>query len=111
MSSIKFYTAVFLIALVIFPCISADDDVLRLQFLNINATNDDGMHAQHRAATYAVDLQLDRMLEEHNTFQVSTLYAFALSLFFCALAGSLIVSVFRRELPSYGGRAPPSIAL
>jgi hypothetical protein len=111
MSSIKFYTAAFLVALVIFPCISADDDVLRLQFLNINATNDDGMHGQHRPAAYAADLQLDRMLEEHNTFQVSTLYAFAFAFSFYTVVGSLTVSLFRRELPSYGGRAPPSLAL
>src|SRR5438105_2221892 len=111
MSSTKFYTAIFLVAFVVFPCISVDDDVIRLQALNINATNDDGMHGQHRLAPSAVDLQLDRMLEEHTTFQVTTLYAFAFSLSFCALVFSLIVFPFRRELPAYGGRAPPSIAL
>ena len=69
------------------------------------------MHGQHRTPAFAVDLQLDRMLEEHTTFQVTTLYAFALSFSFCALVGSLIVFTFRCELPAYGGRAPPSIAL
>jgi hypothetical protein len=111
MSAIKAYTAIFLIAFVIFPCVSADDDVIRLQALNINATNDDGMHGQHRTPGFAVDLQLDRMLEEHTTFQVTTLYAFALCLSFCSLVCSLIVSAFRRELPAHGGRAPPSIAI
>ncbi len=111
MSSIKTYTAIFLVAFVVFPCVSVDDDVIRLQALNINATNDDGIHGQHRIPAFAVDLQLDRMLEEHTTFQVTTLYAFALSLSFCALVCSLIVLAFRRELPAYGGRAPPSIAL
>ena len=111
MSSIKAYTAIFLVALIVFPCVSVDDDVVRLQALNINATNDDGMHGQHRNAVFAVDLQLDRMLEEHTTFQVTTLYAFALSFSFCALVCSLTVLAFRRELPAYGGRAPPSIAL
>jgi len=111
MSSIKAYTAVFLIAFVVFPCVSVDDDFIRLQALNINATNDDGLYGQHRTVGSGVDLQLDRMLEEHTTFQVTTLYAFAFSFSFCALVRSLTVSAFRRELPAYGGRAPPSIAL
>ena len=111
MSSIKTCTAIFLVAFVIFPCVSVDDDVIRLQALNINATDDDGIHRQHRMAGSAVDLQLDRMLEEHTTFQVANLYAFTLSFSFCALVCSLIVSAFRRELPACGGRAPPSIAL
>jgi len=62
-----------------------DDDVIRLQALNINATDDDGIHSQHRIAGSAVDLQLDRMLEEHTTFQVANLYAFTLSFSFFAL--------------------------
>ena len=107
MSSIKAYTAIFLVALIVFPCVSVDDDVVRLQALNINATDDDGMHALHRAPAVAVELQLDRMLEEHDTFQVTTLYAFAFALSFYAFVRSLVVSAFRRELPSQGGRAPP----
>ena len=107
MSSIKFCAAIFLVALVVFPCFSADDDLVRLQALNINATDDDGMHALHRAPAIAVELQLDRMLEEHDTFQVTTLYAFAFALSFYSFVRSLVVSAFHRELPAQGGRAPP----
>src|SRR5213080_2742334 len=105
MSSIKFFAAIFLIAFVVFPCVSVDDDVVRLQALNINATDDDGMHGLYRTPAFAIELQLDRMLEEHNTFQVTTLYAFALALSFCAFVRLLVVSAFRRELPALGGRA------
>jgi len=107
MSSIKFCAAIFLVALVVFPCVSVDDDLVRLQALNINATDDDGMHALHRTPAFSVELQLDRMLEEHDTFQVTTLYAFALALSFCAFVRSLVVSAFHRELSAQGGRAPP----
>ncbi len=107
MSSIKFWAAIFLVAVVVFPCLSADDDLVRLQALNINATDDDGMHALHRAPAIAVELQLDRMLEEHDTFQVTTLYAFAFALSFYSFVRSLVVSAFHRELPAQGGRAPP----
>jgi len=106
-SWIKLYTAAFLIVVVVFPCVSADDDLVSLRTLTINDTDDDGMHAVPRTPGLGIELQLDRMLEEHDTFQVTTLYLFAFVLSFCAVVCSFAVSTFRRELPAYGGRAPP----
>jgi len=106
-SWIKLYTAAFLIVVVVFPCVSADDDLVSLRTLTINDTDDDGMHAVPRTPALGIELQLDRMLEEHDTFQVTTLYLFAFVLSFCAVVCSFAVSTFRRELPAYGGRAPP----
>src|SRR3989442_4334096 len=103
----KSYTAAFLIVFVVFPCVSADDDLVRLRALTINDTDDDGMHAVPRTPALAIELQLDRMLEEHDTFQVTTLYAFAFALSFYSFVRSLVVSAFHRELPAQGGRAPP----
>jgi|SRR2546426_1027637 len=103
----KLYTAVFLIVFVVFPCVSADDDLVRLRTLTINDTDDDGMHAVPRTPAPAIELQLDRMLEEHDTFQVKTLYVFAFVLSCCAVVCSFAAPPFPRELPAYGGRAPP----
>src|SRR5215510_11756758 len=99
MSSTKSYTAIFLAAFIIFPFLSVDDDLACLQTLNINATDDDSMSALARTPGIRIELQLDRMLEEHDTFQVTTLYAFAFALSFSALVSFLVVSPFRRELP------------
>lgn len=108
MSTIKLCTAVFLIAFIVFPCVSAEDDLIRLQALNINATNDDGIHAAPQVAPPGIDIQLDRMLEEHNTFQVGSLYFFSFRLFFCFLAASLLIApAFRLEMQPHGSRAPP----
>src|SRR5438045_7309039 len=108
MSWTKFCTAVVLIAFIVFPCVSAEDDLIRLQALNINATNDDGIRAAPKAAAPGVDIQLDRMLEEHTTFEVRGLYVFSSLLSFYAFASCLLIAVaFRLEMPAYGGRAPP----
>lgn len=103
----KFYTAAFLIAFIVFPCVSADDDLVRLRTLTMKDTDDDGMHAGPSTPRFAVELQQDRMLEEHDTFQVTTFYLFAFVLSVCAVLCSLAFSTFHRELPVYGGRAPP----
>ncbi len=110
MSSIKLYTSIFLIVFVFYPFISTDDDLIRLQTLNINTTGDDSMHGLPRTPAFSVEFQLDRMLEEHDTFQVTAVYAFAVILSFCALICLLTAPAAGLELPAAGGRAPPIAA-
>ncbi|MDQ6677110.1 MAG: hypothetical protein M3Z09_07420 [Acidobacteriota bacterium] len=94
--------AVLLCVLLLFPCVSASDDILGLSSLS------DVHGSSHTREKNAV--QLTRALLELENLQISTVFVFALAL--CCL-GLVEVSKFTntaRQLPCLVGRGPPALA-
>ncbi len=94
--------AVLLGVLLLFPCVSASDDILGLSSLtDVHGKS----HTREKNA-----IQLTRALLELENLQVSAVFVFALAL--CCL-GLVEVSRFTntvRQLPCSVGRGPPALA-
>jgi hypothetical protein len=96
----------------LFPCVSASDDWVRLQFLGASASSPaPGVPHQAPASGDQPDKKalgmLVRMLEALDSVQVSV--ALALSIVLCLFALALIEThqSLDRFLPARAGRAPP----
>jgi len=99
----------------LFPCVSASDDWVRLQFLGANAKSHDSHDSNVPHQSPASGDQSDkkalgmlvRQLEALDSVQVSV--ALALSLVLCLFALALIEThrSLDRLLPARAGRAPP----
>jgi hypothetical protein len=96
----------------LFPCVSASDDWVRLQFLGAS-TGSSAPGVPHQAPTSGDQPDkkalgmLVRMLEALDSVQVAV--ALALSVVLCLFAVALIETPrsLDRFLPARGGRAPP----
>ena len=112
--TVKFRAIALSLALVsLFPCVSASDDSVRLQFMGMNAVPEDsaGSHKAPVPGDESPDKKalatLVRMLEVLESVQV--VVALALSVVLCVFAFA-IVELHRgidRFLPAPAGRAPP----
>lgn len=102
------FTAVFVLAIALFPSVSSSDDLFSFSLLNSHL----GKHGRF-GSTVPEDskekagMQLFRILETLNHFQVSTVYTLSLAL--CCLAVIVIPSyeTSTRTVLCRAGRAPP----
>ena len=89
-----------LIVAALFPYISATDDVLRIQHLNIE-------HSHERNEKKTPSDQLIRLYETMDTPVVCTVQRISLVLFFVSLVFVPIAKVLKRSSPQASGRSPP----
>ena len=100
--------AVCLMAVVIFPSISDTDDLFHFSLLQVPTSQTGGFGSAPLEDRQEKDnLQLARLLETLEHFQVSGFYLFALALFCVAVSLSPRLSSFTRCIGSNAGRAPP----
>jgi hypothetical protein len=95
----------------LFPCVSASDDWVRLQFLN---TSSSAPADSHRSPATPVPADkkalgmLVRSLEALDSVQVTVSFAFSIMLCLFALALAETHRSLDRFLPARAGRAPPA---
>lgn len=97
----------------LFPCVSASDDSVRLQFMGMNAAapQDAGSHKSPAPANDSSEKKalatLVRLLEALDSVQVTV--ALALSVVLCLFAVAIVEThrSLERFLPARAGRAPP----
>jgi hypothetical protein len=100
--------AVLLMAVVIFPSISDSDDLFHFSLLQIPNRQSGGFGSAPQEDRQEKDsLQLARLLETLEHFQVSGFYLFTFSLCCVAISLSLRLSSFTRSTGCNAGRAPP----
>lgn len=101
--------AVCLIAVVIFPSISDSDDLFHFSLLQVPTRQSGGFGSAPQEDRQEKDsLQLARLLETLEHFQVSGFYLFTFGLYCVALSLSLRLASFTRCAGCNAGRAPPS---
>jgi hypothetical protein len=92
----------------LFPCVSASDDAVRLQFFSANATD------HHSSGAPQPDKKnlgtLVRLLEALDSVQVAVVLVLCFCLYLFAVALAEIRESLDRFLPIRAGRAPPAIA-
>jgi quinol-cytochrome oxidoreductase complex cytochrome b subunit len=100
------FFAVFVAAIALFPAVSDSDDFFSFSLLQTSGP--------HRSAGTAPEdsgekdtIQLARVLESLDHYQITSYYQFALSLGFVALLLTLSLAVFTRPVFASAGRAPP----
>jgi hypothetical protein len=95
--------AIFLCAVALFPCVSASDDSVCLQFFS------GGEHSPHPgSAPEKSQAALVRMLEALESVQVTQIWALAVVLCFFALVLIRPLQSLDRLAPHQAGRGPPS---
>jgi hypothetical protein len=100
--------AVGLMAVVIFPSISDSDDLFHFSLLQIPTRQSGGFGSAPQEDRQEKDsLQLSRLLETLEHFQVSGFYLFAFALYCVAISLSLGLASFTRCIGCNAGRAPP----
>ena len=100
--------AVCLMAVVIFPSISDSDDLFHFSLLQIPTRQSGGFgSAPQEDRQEKASLQLARLLETLEHFQVSGFQLFTFGLYCVAVALSLRLSSFTRCIGCNAGRAPP----
>jgi hypothetical protein len=96
-------SGVALIVAALFPYISATDDVLRIEYFNVQ-------HGQQSPAKPATDNSLMRLYETMDTPVVAQAPQIAFVLFFVALSIAVVVCFRSYETPHESGRSPPLLA-
>jgi hypothetical protein len=98
--------AVFVATIALFPTVSDSDDLFSFSLLQIPG--------QHRGAGTTPEdsrekdtIQLSRVLESLDHYQITSTFQFVLSLGFVALLLTLSFAVFTRPTFASAGRAPP----
>ena len=100
--------AVCLMALVIFPSISDSDDLFHFSLLQVPTRQSDGFGSAPLEDRQEKDnLQLARLLETLEHFQVSGFYLFLVALCCVAVSLSPRLSSVTRSIGCNAGRAPP----
>ena len=89
-----------LIIAALFPYISATDDVLRIQHLNIE-------HRHDQTEKKTANDQLIRLYETMDTPLVCTVQQISLVFFFVSLLFLPTTRILRRSVPLASGRSPP----
>ena len=89
-----------LIVAALFPYISATDDFLRIQYLNVQ-------HGQQNPVKPGSDTNLMRLYEAMDTPVVSQVQQIAFVLFFVFLVAVRVFAVTSRSTPLQSGRSPP----
>ena len=101
--------AVFVAAVALFPCVSASDDFVRFEQLEIGLQAHTKVRSNHPSKSNEKPaLYLARLLEALENFRASG--ACRLFVILCCVAFVHVGSKLRyeRELPSYTGRSPPA---
>jgi hypothetical protein len=100
--------AVCLMAVVIFPSISDSDDLFHFSLLQVPTRQSGGFGSAPQEDRQEKDnLQLARLLETLEHFQVSGFHLFTFGLYCVAISLSLRLSSFTRSIGCNAGRAPP----
>jgi len=100
--------AVCLMAVAIFPSISDSDDLFHFSLLQVPNSQTGGFgNAPQDERQEKGNLQLARLLETLEHFQVTGFYLFIFTLACLAVSLSLRVSTRSRSGSCYAGRAPP----
>ena len=100
--------AVCLMAVAIFPSISDSDDLFHFSLLQVPNSNAGGFgNSPQDERQEKSNIQLARMLETLEHFQVTGFHIFFFTLACLALALSLRVATYSRPASCYAGRAPP----
>jgi hypothetical protein len=95
-------------AVVIFPSISDSDDLFHFSLLQIPTQQSGGFgNAPQEDRQEKANLQLARLLETLEHFQVSGFHLFTFGLYCFAISLSLRLSSFTRCIGCNAGRAPP----
>jgi hypothetical protein len=106
--SFKRLFAVCLMAIAIFPSISDSDDLFHFSLLQVPNRQSGGFGSAPQEDRQEKDsLQLARLLETLEHFQVSGFYIFTFALYCVAISLSLRLSSFTRSINCNAGRAPP----
>jgi hypothetical protein len=106
--SLRRRLSVLLIAVALFPCVSFADDLIQLQSLTFNVNPDDDTIAATYGWTGDVpESVLDRMLQESDNLQLSSIYELIPVLCFCAFVSLPFLPRDLQYLPSHSGRSPP----
>jgi hypothetical protein len=100
--------AVCLMAVVIFPSISDSDDLFHFSLLQVPNRQSSGFGSAPQEDRQEKDsLQLARLLETLEHFQISGFYLFTFALYCVAISLSLRLASFTRSINCNAGRAPP----
>lgn len=103
--------AVFIASVALFPCVSASDDLVRFDRLQVSlpATNPVASPLPEKRGPRPA-LYLARLLESLENFQISATCRFLITLYFLALVGAFSHRGVERPLPCPFGRSPPRFA-
>jgi len=102
---------VFIACLALFPCVSASDDMVQFERLQVNSrTGGEVVGGLPIKRGEKPALYLARLLESLENFQISTARQLHLTLCLQALVGTLSDQGVERPLPSRLGRSPPAFA-
>ena len=100
--------AVCLMTVVIFPSISDSDDLFHFSLLQVPTRQSGGFGSAPQEDRQEKDsLQLARLLETLEHFQVTGFYLFTFALYCVAISLSLGLASFTRSIGCNAGRAPP----
>lgn len=102
--------ALFLAVVSLFPCVSASDDSVRLEYLG--STSAPGHTSGHSKQSHSKSLAaLVRLLEALESVQIPLIWALAVNLFFVTLVLVERRTGRDRSTPTRSGRAPPALLL
>jgi len=100
---------VFIACVALFPCVSASDDLVQFERLQINSrTGGEVASGSALKRGEKPALYLARLLESLENFQISTARQLLLTLCLLALVGTFSGESVKRPLPSPLGRSPPA---
>ena len=102
------FLAVCMMAIVIFPSISDSDDLFRFSLLQVPSQTGGFGSAPQDERQEKSNLQLQRLLEDLEHFQVGAFSLFSFTLCFLAFALAPRIYSLWRAADCYAGRAPPS---
>ncbi len=100
---------VLLAVVLLFPCVSASDDLLWFQAIPLGTEGRGSAGAPFSSKSdEKATLHLARLLEALGNFQIASIYSLAVTLCFCAFLSSPASPSWRRYSPSSVSRAPPA---
>ena len=103
--------AVFFVAVSLFPCVSASDDLFSFTFLQSHLGKDGGMGTTTTPpedAKEKANLNLARLLQSLDHLQISGIYALAVFFFCFTLVLAIGITTPNRDLYCRAGRSPPT---
>ncbi len=92
-----------MIVAALFPYISATDDILRIQHMDIQQTHD----RQHQSDRRSSNDGLMRLYETMDTPLICAVQQITISTFFTVLVAKLSATIVTRHAPATSGRSPP----
>lgn len=97
-----------MLAVAIFPSISDSDDLFHFSLLQVPNQQSGGLgSAPHEDRQEKSSVQLARLLETLEHYQVTGFYLFTFALYCVAISLSLHLAPFTRSAGCYAGRSPP----